>query len=64
MMDLNSNNDTNGYYPITRVKDSNSHLSIPSQISSSSSIKLAIKKDERLEYLNILKGLIEFITNA
>lgn len=62
MMDLNSNNETNGYYPITIVKESNSHLSLPSQISSSSSsIKLAIKKDERLEYLNISKGLIELL---
>jgi len=58
-MDLNSNNETNGYYPITIVKESNSHLSLPSQISSS--IKLAIKKDKRLEYLNISKGLIELL---
>jgi len=28
---------------------------------SSSSIKLAINKDERLEYLNISKGLIELL---
>ena len=49
-------NDDNGYYPITIIKKySNLQLSLPS----SSSIKLAIKKDERLEYLNISKGLIQ-----
>ena len=61
-MEISSSNEANGYSPITIVKDSSFPLSILSQ--NPSSIKLAIKKDERLEYLNILKGLIEFITNA
>lgn len=60
-MDINSNsNESNEYYPITIVKDSNLQ---PSSLSSqkSSLIKLAIKKDERLDYLNIPKGLIELL---
>lgn len=52
-------NDDNGCSPITIIKKySNLQLSLPA---SSSSIKLAIKKDERLEYLNISKGLIELL---
>jgi hypothetical protein len=61
MMDINRNsNESNEYYPITIVKDSNLQ---PSSLSSqkSSLIKLAIKKDERLDYLNIPKGLIELL---
>jgi hypothetical protein len=62
MMDINSNsNESNEYYPITVVKkDSNLQ---PSSLSSqkSSLMKLAIKKDERLDYLNIPKGLIELL---
>ena len=60
-MDINSNsNESNEYYPITIVKDSNLQ---PSSLSSqkSSFIKLAIKKDERLDYLHIPKGLIELL---
>ena len=56
-MDRNSN-------AITPIKDSNLQLSLPpsSQSQKSTSIKLAIKrKDERLEYLNIPKGLIELL---
>ena len=55
-----SSSDVNEYYPITIVKDSNLQ---PSSLSSqkSSLIKLAIKKDERLDYLNIPKGLIELL---
>jgi hypothetical protein len=61
MMDINSkSNESKEYYPITIVKDSNLQ---PSSLSSqkSSLIKLAIKKDERLDYLNIPKGLIELL---
>jgi hypothetical protein len=36
-------------------------MSSQSQSQKSSSIKLAISKDERLEYLNIPKGLIELL---
>ena len=63
-----SNNEANAYYPITIIKNnnSNSQLSLPPSSQSqsqksSSSIKLAIRKDERLEYLNIPKGLIELL---
>jgi hypothetical protein len=60
MMDISTSNESNGYYPITTIKnDSILPLPIPSQ--KSSSIKLAIRKDERLEYLNISKGLIELL---
>jgi len=61
-----SSNDVNEYYPITIVKkDSNFPLS-PSPFqqqlsSSSSSLKIATWKDERLEYLDIPKGLIELL---
>lgn len=66
MMDSSSSsNDVNEYYPITIVKkDSNFPLSPPpfqQQLSSSSSLKIATWKDERLEYLDIPKGLIELL---
>ncbi len=64
----NSNNEANAYYPITTIKNnkSNSQMFLPPSSQSpsqksSSSIKLAIRKDERLEYLNIPKGLIELL---
>ena len=61
MMEASSSNEVNGYYPLTIIKNnSNLQLSLPSQ-SQKSSIKLAIRKDERLEYLNIPKGLIELL---
>jgi hypothetical protein len=65
-----SSNEYNRYYPITIIKKNNFDLQLsslppPSQSSqkssSSSSIKLAIRKDERLEYLNIPKALIELL---
>jgi hypothetical protein len=63
--DGSSSNDVNGYYPITIVKkDSNFPLSLPPsqhQLSSSSSSKIATWKDERLEHLDIPKGLIELL---
>jgi len=64
MMDSSSSNDVNGYYPITIVKkDSNFPLSLPpfQHQLSSSSLKIATWKDERLEYLDIPKGLIELL---
>jgi hypothetical protein len=68
MMDSSSSsNDVNEYYPITIVKkDSNFPLSLPPfqqqlSSSSSSSLKIATWKDERLEYLDIPKGLIELL---
>ena len=66
MLETSSSNETNGYYPITIKKNNNSNLQLSllpsqSQKSSSSSIKLAIRKDERLEHLDIPKGLIELL---
>ena len=63
MMDSSSSNDVNGYYPITILeKDSNFPLSLPpSQHQLSSSLKIATWKDERLEHLDIPKGLIELL---
>lgn len=62
-MDSSSSNDVNGYYPITILeKDSNFPLSLPpSQHQLSSSLKIATWKDERLEHLDIPKGLIELL---
>ena len=55
--------DSNEANAITIIKDSNLQLSLPpSSQHQLSSIKLAIRrKDERLEYLNIPKGLIELL---
>ena len=58
--------DNNEANAMTIIKNSNLQLSLPSSSSSSQhrslpSIKLAIRKDERLEYLNIPKGLIELL---
>ncbi|MGE5634916.1 MAG: hypothetical protein ACM3VV_06755 [Deltaproteobacteria bacterium] len=63
MTDGNSN-DVNEYYPITIVKnDSNLRLSLTpsSQQQSSTSLNKAIWKDERLEHLDISKGLVEVL---
>ena len=56
--------DNNEANAMTIIKNSNLQLSLPSSSSqhrSLPSIKLAIRKDERLEYLNIPKGLIELL---
>jgi hypothetical protein len=47
-------------YPLSVIKDSNLQLSL-SQTSSSQLPKIATWKDERLEYLDIPKGLIELL---
>lgn len=62
-METSSSNEAKEYYPITIIKNnSNLQLSLPpSQYQKSTSIKLAIRKDERLEYLHIPKGLIELL---
>ncbi|HEX6647440.1 MAG TPA: hypothetical protein VF047_09695 [Nitrososphaeraceae archaeon] len=63
MMDTSSN-DVNGYYPITIVKkDSNLLLTLPpsSQQQSLPSLKIVTWKDEKLEYLDISKGLVEVL---
>ena len=61
-MESSDNNDANVYTPITIIKDSHLKLSLPSSPSRyQSSIKLAIWKDERLDTLDISKGLIELL---
>lgn len=60
MLDNSSSNEANGYYPITIVPDSNIQLSIPS-LQPSPSLKIATWKDERLEHLDISKGLVEVL---
>jgi hypothetical protein len=59
-MDETSNHKDKEKYPLSVIKDSNLQLSLP-QSSSSQLPKIAIWKDERLEYLNIPKGLIEVL---
>ena len=61
--------DSNEANAITIIKDSNLQLYLPSSSSSSSSqhrllpsiVKIPISKDERLERLDIPKGLIELL---
>jgi hypothetical protein len=50
--------DSNNANAITIIKDSTLPVSLPS---SPSTIKITINKDERLEHLDIPKGLIELL---
>ena len=56
------NNNNNDYYPIIMAKDS--ILQLPLSLTSSSSINIAKWKDERLEHIEIPKGLIETLQNS
>lgn len=58
MEGINHNPDED-YHPLSIIKDSHLKLSLPASLSPS--LKIAIWKDERLEYLNISKGLIELL---
>jgi hypothetical protein len=60
-MDEDSNHKDKEKYPLSVIKDSNLQLSLPQSSLSSQLPKIAIWKDERLEYLNIPKGLIEIL---
>ena len=59
------NHNTNDNYPLSMINDSHFQLSLPPQSSSSfslsSSLKIAIWKDERLDYLDIPQGLVEVL---
>ena len=55
------NHDTNDNYPLSITKDFHSLLSLPLSASSSRFIKIATWKDERLEHLDIPKGLVEVL---
>lgn len=60
-MDEDSDHTVKEKHPLSIIKDSNLHLSLPKSSSSLQLPKIAIWKDERLEYLNISKGLIELL---
>lgn len=69
MTRIKNNNNSNNYLtiidnkikPIIMVRDSNLRLSLSSQSSSSS---IANKKDDRLQLIEIPKGLIEILQEA
>jgi hypothetical protein len=63
MMESNYGNDNNynDYYPIIMAKNSNYQLPLSSP---SSLMNIAKWKDERLELIEIPKGLIEILQNA
>ncbi len=55
------NNNNDDYYPIIMTKDSNLQLPLSS---SSSSINIAKWKDQRLDLVEIPKGLIEILQRS
>lgn len=57
------NHNTNDNYPLSMINDSHFQLSLPQSSSSFSisSLKIAIWKDERLDYLDIPQGLVEVL---
>ena len=59
--DYEDNNNNNDYYPIIITKDSNLQLPLSSP---SSLMNIAKWKDERLELVEIPKGLIEILQNS
>ncbi len=59
--DNNDNDDNDYYYPLIMAKDSNLQLPLSSP---SSSINIAKWKDQRLELVDISKGLIEILQDA
>jgi hypothetical protein len=62
MEGVNHSTNTNEVYSFSMRKDTHLHLSLPqSSLSLLPSLKIAIWKDERLDYLDIPKGLIEML---
>jgi hypothetical protein len=53
-----NNHDANEYYPLSIIEDSDLQLSLPSPLILP---KITTWKDERLDYLEIPKGLIEIL---
>jgi hypothetical protein len=53
----------NENYPLSTIKDSYLHSSLPSSLSPllSRTPKIAIWKDERLDYLDIPKGIVDVL---
>ena len=61
-MDGISYHNANENYSLSNIKDSDLHLSLPSSLSLLlQAPKIAIWKDERLDYLDIPKGLVELL---
>ena len=58
-----NNQNANENYPLSTIKDSYLHLSLPSTSLLLLAPKIAIWKDERLDYLDIPKGLVEVLQN-
>ena len=57
-----SSHTSNENYPLSKIKVSDLHLSLPPSISLLlQAPKIAIWKDQRLDYLDIPKGLIELL---
>ncbi len=57
-----SSHTSNENYPLSKIKVSDLHLSLPPSISLFlQAPKIAIWKDQRLDYLDIPKGLIELL---
>jgi hypothetical protein len=59
--DNNDNDDDNDYHPLIMAKDSNLQLPL---FAPSSSINIAKWKDQRIELVDISKGLIEILQDA
>jgi hypothetical protein len=51
----------NENYPLSKRKDSDLHLSLPPPLLLLQAPKIAIWKDERLDYLDIPKGHVELL---
>ena len=60
-----SSHNVNENYTLSKIKDSDLHLSLPPSLSLLllQAPKIAIWKDERLDYLEIPKGLVELLQN-
>ena len=57
-----SSHTSNENYPLSKIKVSDLHLSLPPSISLLlQAPKIAIWKDQRLDYLDIPKGLVELL---
>lgn len=57
-----SSHTANGNYPVSKIKVSDPHLSLPPSLSLLlQAPKIAIWKDQRLDYLDIPKGLVELL---
>ncbi len=57
-----SSHTANGNYPVSKIKVSDPHLSLPPSLSFLlQAPKIAIWKDQRLDYLDIPKGLVQLL---